>query len=746
MNAWVPFRLLSRRVPALLAGLVLASCTDERQLPLAPRASLNGGTHTISGSVLGPDLTSICGFLPEGARVLIRVIEPINATPPFAGSQNLDCPDNAYSIAVAPGTFRIRVGLPADPAIGQLPWRYLEPAEVDATAGDVAQDIQVLNGTAMGGGATLDGAPLPGFQLSLVYDFPTSQAFGAAVGATGADGAWDDSFRSPMLVQGGVRYRVYPPESTICQRVPGTRAPLSTPPQGSFLFPAEVSAINCTLVTAPAVAYTHDRTRLVVTSMPASIGGGEPSLFDQYGRGWGVQFPVNPSEGPVHIPTDASHLFNGGLLIGLAPNVVLSGADLNQEMECGAACRDLGPGANVDVVTPGSGGRKIKWTYSDAQSGDGVGLNIVQQSWDGQPPADYVIFQYTISNQGNSTQTFYAGFWGDWDVAQTFADNIGFTELSGRLMYMRGDGISVGTLLLGGAPVSGNFFYNRTTTTIPIPLLDQLRALRGDLRRTGIGPGDNRVFHAMGPITLKRNKSAEVRIAIVAGESHAELLANAEAAAVHVGQTLPPPTTYQGTVSSTALDFGDTLVVKPAATLPWDGDEFVTLGDVTSSYLLAANPDSIAVVVPRLPTGATDLLVLNQGAEQRIDVLGVSITSTFTAIGPDQLARAPDISGGPFPKTFFIELDNDHRDHLVTVAPAADLPLTVTMDWQTGADLDIYWTSEDGQSYIGNFDGATLANPEQTSLTVPGGETYRLRFSKFGNHLPSLARVTITSP
>jgi hypothetical protein len=105
----------------------------------------------------------------------------------------------------------------------------------------------------------------------------------------------------------------------------------------------------------------------------------------------------------------------------------------------------------------------------------------------------------------------------------------------------------------------------------------------------------------MGPITLKPKKSAEVRFAIVAGESRAELLANAEAAAAQFGQTLTQ-SVFRGTVSSTSLAFGETLVVQPSGSLPWDGDEFVMFGGTSSSYVVGASPSAIAVVVPRLPT------------------------------------------------------------------------------------------------------------------------------------------------
>jgi hypothetical protein len=111
-----------------------------------------------------------------------------------------------------------------------------------------------------------------------------------------------------------------------------------------------------------------------------------------------------------------------------------------------------------------------------------------------------------------------------------------------------------------------------------------------------------------------------------------------------------------------------------------------------------------------------------------------------------QITTAPDISGGPFPMSFFVELSNSEPEHFVTVSPTANLPLTVTLDWQTGTDLDIDWMNADGSANVGPVDGATLANPEQTSTIVPAGETYRIRFKRFGNGPATLARVTITAP
>jgi hypothetical protein len=275
--------------------------------------------------------------------------------------------------------------------------------------------------------------------------------------------------------------------------------------------------------------------------------------------------------------------------------------------------------------------------------------------------------------------------------------------------------------------------------------VDQLRALKGDVRRGTISAADNRAIHAVGPITLTHNNSADVWVAIVAGETRAQLLTNAQAAADDVKKETLTQATFQGTLSNSSPDFGEILVVQPSASLPWDGNEAVAFGATPSSYVVSASTSGISTVVPRLPTGPTELLIFSQGTEERTEVANPTIASTFTPVGRDQIETAPDISGGPFPMSFFIELNADTPDHFLTVAPALDdLPLTVTLDWQNDADLDIFWTDADG-SDLGNHQGASLANPEESSHTVPAGETFRLLFNQFGPKA-ALARVTITSP
>jgi hypothetical protein len=351
-------------------------------------------------------------------------------------------------------------------------------------------------------------------------------------GGSGPDGSWGEGFRPAMWLQPEIRVR----PSLDCQGL-GWRT-VSAPPPGTLVYPSEASSFDCRLVTGSSLPFTHTRTRLVVTPTPGNIGKGEPAFSDQYGLGYGVQFPVTPPGSAVNLPLTASLLWAGGLVVGIAPNTILSGVDLSGYFECGAACRDFGlDGGSLQLVSKASGAKKVTWTYSDGGSGDGVGLKVVQKSFDGRPPADYVLFKFAFTNTSPAKRTFYAGFFGDWDLSDdgSAANDFGLTALGGRLMYVtnQGDaGLHVGTLLLGDFPISGTSFFGAESNGMSLG--DQLGALSGTFKQTSFGPVDIRAIHAMGPITLKPKKSAVIWIAVVAGESKDQLLANAAAAKADV--------------------------------------------------------------------------------------------------------------------------------------------------------------------------------------------------------------------
>src|SRR2546426_984192 len=514
------------RARLLLVGAFVLACTsDDRSLPVAPLSYSLEGDPTWSGAVLGPDASSICNFIPAGTVVRVRPIDP--AAGGFAADVQLLFPPTTFAFSLAPGSYLLRAILPPDPAIGSLPQRTVEPLAIDGV--DVVHDVTVHNGTALGGQATLDGAPLPDVAMTVVYD--QAPGFLTAAGASGADGAWTEFFRPPLILQNNVRYQIAGGCGALGVLM------LEGAPAGGFTFPSEVSTINCRLTTAPSAQFSHSHTRLIVTPMPGDIGGQSVELADRYGIGWGVQFPVGPGQSPVHVPVSATHLFGGGLMIGIAPDRILSGISLAGQLQCGAACRDLGLDGVVGFTDETPAGKKVIWHYSDATSPEGVGLRVVQRSFDGQLPNDYVLFDFSIQNGGTSAVTFYAGVFMDWDVEEDATDDFGFTDLAGRLMGVTSafeSGGHVGSLLVG-APVSGNLFYN-FNGDVPVPgsTAAQFQALSGGMRLTEIGLRDAHYIHGVGPVPLARGKKADIWLGIIAGDNRDQFLANARAAAADI--------------------------------------------------------------------------------------------------------------------------------------------------------------------------------------------------------------------
>jgi hypothetical protein len=522
--------------PLLLAATWLGCAGDESGV-LTP--SFHEGMHNISGRIFGPDGRNICRTVQEGT-MLVRLLNPdFGSTPDapvFLDEQDITCPDNAYSLTTGEHTAHLRVELPLNENLGTLPWRNLD--QFALPAGGV-HNVRIGNGSPLRGRARIDGNPFDGVFFDITPEFNTN--YGIASGSSGADGRWMEFFgRSPTILQNDRRYFAF----SSCGVTLGTRQRVG-PPESPFTFPSGRDAMTCNLETSSATRFSHTFTRLVVTPFPGDIGGWFLSpLTEQYGIGWGVQFPIAPGSSPIHGIPDFSHMFNGGLLIGLGPDHVLAGFDAaGGGLQCGPTCHDLGLNGTVEFTPPGGmpTRRAVTWRYSDATSAEAAGLRVIQRSIDGARGHDYVLFRFRFRNTSNSILRFHAGFAGDWDIDLNAADDRGFTALGGRLMYQvsaEETGIHVGTMLLGDVPVTGNYFF------LPEDFLsvsDQMRALRGQLRRTTAGPADLRYIQGAGPIRLRPQEAQDIWVVIVAGENRAQLLDNAAAARADVASRLNEP-------------------------------------------------------------------------------------------------------------------------------------------------------------------------------------------------------------
>jgi hypothetical protein len=488
----------------------------------------------ITGRIFGPDGRNICRTIDEGTMLVYLINPEANGTnPDFFGVQEVTCPENGFALSQDPADVFLRVELPINDHIDDLPWRNLN--QFSAPAGGANHPVHLEEGRRLGGRATFNGEPLEGVPLTIAYDF--NPGFGATFGGSGPDGRWVEFFGRPMLLQEGVRY-----VAIDCFMI-GTTLPQGFLFQG-FQFPSDRSGISCRFETAPVSRFTHAATRLKVTPMPGDIGGTlSGDFFDQFGVGFGIQFPFGRGELPPPRVQPFTDIFNGGLIIGLPaqhgrPARTLLGADGAGEFECGDPCRDLGLESELSFTPVGAGERKrVTWRYSDAGSENAAGLQVTQQSVDGLDGHDYVLFRFRIRNGGSTEVRFFSGFFGDLDVGFDPGDDRGATAMNGRLMSQTSEfegGTHVGTLLLGDAPATGNYYFNFTQA--PLSQLDQVRALRGDIARRRAGPDDLFYLHGAGPFALDPGETADLWLAVVAGETRDQLLANAAAAREHANQ------------------------------------------------------------------------------------------------------------------------------------------------------------------------------------------------------------------
>src|SRR6266705_3236483 len=224
----------------LFLSVLIVACAPDAKSPLAPSFSTTADP-TVSGAVLGPDgVSNICSSLPASAVVRVQAINL--ATQGFgAPTQFLACPSNAYTFNLLSSDYLIRTVLQASPAIGSLPVRTVNEIPLDTS--NVSHDIVINNGTALGGTASIDGAPLENVDLTLVYG--QAPGFLVTFGASDASGHWSEGFRPSLILQNNVSYQT----SGGCGAL-GVLAQQGAP-AGSFVFPTDVSAINCTFTAAP---------------------------------------------------------------------------------------------------------------------------------------------------------------------------------------------------------------------------------------------------------------------------------------------------------------------------------------------------------------------------------------------------------------------------------------------------------------------------------------------------------------
>jgi hypothetical protein len=363
--------------------------------------------------------------------------------------------------------------------------------------------------------------------VSLTAFYANLPGFAGNFGASGPDGTWDDGLgRSAMILQNDLEYTF---SGCDALPVPGIRS-ITGFPGGPVRFPSGLNRVDCEFTSGEALQYTHQRTRLKLSSFPGDIGGlSVPLLFPDIGFGYSAQFPLSVGQPPLAGPNPMNRqLFRGGLVLAVAPDVALAGTELEGYFFCSVSpCRAFGFDGQSSVTQRNDGGKDITWTYTDAASQRPQGLHIVQRSFEGTQGGDYVLYAFRISNQGKSDLTFTPGLFLDFDVSPDFSTNNGYTELGGQLMVTTAgnEARHLGSVIINNPSGGRNYFFQPA-----ISEGEAVAGLNGGLRNSAIEFSDVSTLHGGRTVTLKRKRSTDFWVAIVAGESRAQIIANARAA------------------------------------------------------------------------------------------------------------------------------------------------------------------------------------------------------------------------
>ena len=221
------------------------------------------------------------------------------------------------------------------------------------------------------------------------------------------------------------------------------------------------------------------------------------------------------------------------------------------------------------------------------------------------------------------------------------------------------------------------------------------------------------------------------------------------------------PGTFTGGVTPTAVDPADTVTLTAAVGGPaFDADTRVSVNGVRA-FTFAITAGSMKFIVPATGVvGGVPMVLTNIGPGQAAQN-GTLTSNTASLADPydgvnDNPATAPTIATNG---DYFIIMHGtctdgaptdpgDDCDDFFTITNAGAVPdtMTVQLDWFDAADADILWRNAGNTAFVGNFSGATGANPEASTVAVPAGTTWRLWINLFAPGGPStLVRVRVTN-
>ncbi len=209
------------------------------------------------------------------------------------------------------------------------------------------------------------------------------------------------------------------------------------------------------------------------------------------------------------------------------------------------------------------------------------------------------------------------------------------------------------------------------------------------------------------------------------------------------------PGVFGGTLSASSGVPGDIITITKAASGPvFDADTRVFFRGVRT-FIQALTANTLQAIVPGIgATGAVDLLIDNMGPAQVAQKIpftssSASLDDKYEPANDDPTTAPVAVNGDQFiilhgkcTDGVFTDPGDDCDDFFtITNSTGATITVTANIAWFFGPnllgttqlpDIDLLWCNAACSAYVGNFNGATAANPEASTITVAAGITRRL--------------------
>jgi hypothetical protein len=510
------------------AALLLAACADKPTSPsdISPQ-NVVVTTGTLRITLLGPDGTNLCNSLPAGFNVRVRAVDRTANPDVSRRAKTFVCPVNSDTMTnlVFGSDYIVNTALysPGGSLI-RLPDTYVQPNGFSFTS-NMERNVRLYPGELISGRAFVDGKYAPDINLTLTPATLTNYFAATTNFKSNAEGLWRSTQGERPFLQKGLSYT---------SQCGGHALGLTPPPgpEGPFLFPTERTAFQCYRTSSPSKRWSHRATNMTFTAWDGVWGAAVEPVDTTIGLGWGLQYPVAPTEKPRY-EASSSHSFYGGLMFAVN-NSLVSIADMGDfAMECGATCRDVSLGT-LNVFVNDDKSRRVTWqAMSDEGFTDGRGLTVSQTTYDGIG-GDYILFRVELRNRTDARMTVYAGAINDWDVQGGANPGANVGGMNNDVMYVAASSTSgpyMGTVFFGSYATHGNRFLGYSGT--PTPVATQVDWLKGLANNTSFGPSDLRALQSVGPISIAAGSKKTVYFAIVGGTTQAEMMTNRNAAAAH---------------------------------------------------------------------------------------------------------------------------------------------------------------------------------------------------------------------